>query len=782
VRRHAKASSAAPIQRQARGLGRVFRGGQIPLVLAIAAIALLAIPSLASAFPRGHHFLETFGSSQQPELGGVPAGIAVDQGSGDVYVIDFKDKTLHRYKSNGEPDPFSALSGENVIDGREGADTVPGVEEILSTEGFSLETQVSVAPPGSAGGTAGDIYVTNAFKGQVDVFAPTGAYIASFSPPSLEPYPCGVSVGPAGEVFVGDYYNGVYKLTPTAPGTFTEAANSPFPATHACNVAAGYGASAGAVFYSVLGGAVIKLDATSGDEDYEVFGGPSRGGITVDPTNGHLYVGTVNGEILIGEIVEFEVSGATEALEVSRTPLPGPGASSGLGVNGTSGNLYVARGTVSHKLDVYAPGAGTKTLTVSVTGSGAVSQVGGTTPLSGSISGCEASAGSCSAQYHEGDEPELAATPGANQEPGPWTVEHAAATTCTGLISPCVIEVGGENVTAHASFASEPVLSVNQSGAGTGTLSCEFNGTPGSCAGPHPKGTEVKLSASAASGSELGPIKASGSAAGNCSNESATTGSCEFTLTADSAVGIKFIAPGLVVFLGGSAEGSVTSTSPNTSINCGATCSAPYADGTVVTLEAHPSSGAVFAGWIGCQHTGATTCETTIEGESEVTAVFIKNGVAGPAGPTGPTGPQGNPGATGPTGPTGPKGPAGPAGATGAQGAQGAAGANGAQGAKGDTGAQGPQGPAGASAKVTCKVKGKKVTCTVKYSKSATTQSLRWRLMRGEYSIAHGTTKGALRLNLSHLRAGRYVLHTGNKSTAIVVAPRGADRNGGGAR
>ena len=495
--RQTKASSAGSTKRQAKGLGRVFRGGQALLVLAIAAIALLAIPSLASAFPRGHHFLETFGSAQQPELG-VPAGIAIDQGSGDVYVVNFPDQTLHRFKPNGEPDPFSALSGENVIDGREGADEVPGVEEILT--GGNSERQVSIAPPGSAGGTAGDIYVTNAEWEQVDIFAPTGAYLGSTS----SSYPCGVSVGSAGEVFIGDYFGGVYKLTPTAPGVFTNAANSPFPATTPCNVAAGYGASAGSVFYSVQRPSGHKLDATSGTEDYEVFGGPSRGGISVDPTNGHLYVGNASTH----EIVEFDASGATEALEVSRTLLPG-GGSSGLSVNGTSGNLYVARGTTSHTLEVFAPGAGTKTLTVSVTGSGKVSQSGGPTPLSGSISGCEASAGSCSAQYHEGDEPEFEATPGANQELGPWTVEHAAATTCTGSTSPCVVEVGSENATAKASFLPLPVLSINQSGAGTGTIACEFNGTPGGCCGPHPKGTEVKLSASAASGSELGPIKAS---------------------------------------------------------------------------------------------------------------------------------------------------------------------------------------------------------------------------------------------------------------------------------
>ena len=361
----------------------------------------------------------------------------------------------------------------------------------------------------------------------------------------------------------------------------------------------------------------------------------------------------------------------------------------------------------------------------------------------------------------------LKATPAAGSELVSWTVdkredwfecpfEAVGPTTCI-----VYNEEEGEGFEWEitATFALEPVLSINQSGAGTGTVTCEFDGTPGSCAGPHPDGTEVKISASPDSGSTLGPVSGSGSASGCGASP------CEFKLEGDSAFNVKFIAPGLNVFLGGSAEGSVTSTSPNTAINCGATCSAPYANGTVVALEAHPNSGAVFAGWIGCRHTGATTCETTIEGESEVTAVFLKNGVVGP---TGPTGPQGTQGKTGPTG---------AAGATGAQGAQGATGATGAQGAKGDTGATGPQGPAGANGKVTCKVKGKKVTCTVKYAK-ASTQSLRWKLMRGDHAISHGTTKGALRLDLSNLRAGHYTLQAGGKSTSIVIAPSDHDRGG----
>ncbi len=237
--------------------------------------------------------------------------MAVDPSTGDVYVVDLADKRLYRYKPNGEAAPFSALAGSNVIDGASGPDEVPVVKEILSTEveNDDSEVEVAIAPPGSPGGTAGDIYVTNGDDGQIDVFASTGAYVGKVA----SSFPCGVSVGPEGDVYVGDYYDGVYKLIPTAPGTFSAAGGSPFSATNACNVAAGYGSSAGSVFYGTLGGPIFKLNASNGQLDYEVFAGAARTGFSVDPATGHLLVDDEEGA---ATLKEFDVSGPTEATEV----------------------------------------------------------------------------------------------------------------------------------------------------------------------------------------------------------------------------------------------------------------------------------------------------------------------------------------------------------------------------------------------------------------------------------------------------------------------------------
>jgi uncharacterized repeat protein (TIGR02543 family) len=78
--------------------------------------------------------------------------------------------------------------------------------------------------------------------------------------------------------------------------------------------------------------------------------------------------------------------------------------------------------------------------------------------------------------------------------------------------------------------------------------------------------------------------------------------------------------PALSVTLNGG--GAVTSSPAG--INCGTTCSAPYAQGTSVTLTATPASGFVFSGWSGdgtCSGT-STTCSVTMNAAHTVTATF----------------------------------------------------------------------------------------------------------------------------------------------------------------
>src|SRR5258706_287699 len=78
----------------------------------------------------------------------------------------------------------------------------------------------------------------------------------------------------------------------------------------------------------------------------------------------------------------------------------------------------------------------------------------------------------------------------------------------------------------------------------------------------------------------------------------------------------------LTVTKAGSGAGSVTSNV--TGINCGATCSANFNPGTVVTLSAAAANDSVFTGWSrACSGTGS--CMVTMDSAKAVTATFDGN-------------------------------------------------------------------------------------------------------------------------------------------------------------
>jgi photosystem II stability/assembly factor-like uncharacterized protein len=77
-------------------------------------------------------------------------------------------------------------------------------------------------------------------------------------------------------------------------------------------------------------------------------------------------------------------------------------------------------------------------------------------------------------------------------------------------------------------------------------------------------------------------------------------------------------------------NGSGTVTLAAASINCGATCTGNVAAGTVVTITAAPATGSFFAGWVGCAATSNTTCTTTVNSATSITATFNTTPVALP--------------------------------------------------------------------------------------------------------------------------------------------------------
>lgn len=135
--------------------------------------------------------------------------IAVDPASHDVYLADFNEPKLgrlYRFTSSGAPDNYTAGAGA-------GKNYIPKL-------GLSLASSIAIAPPGAAGGTAGDVYLADNDstisndRGRVLIFSPSGELLGKIEPPSDgNPYPheeqglyariCCVATDPAGNVYVG---------------------------------------------------------------------------------------------------------------------------------------------------------------------------------------------------------------------------------------------------------------------------------------------------------------------------------------------------------------------------------------------------------------------------------------------------------------------------------------------------------------------------------------------------------------------------------------------------
>jgi hypothetical protein len=343
------------------------------------------MPAAASATVL-HPFLGALGSAVQPNFTEAE-GLAVDQASGDLFVIDAGNReegegTVSRWNSDGSPDNFSAL-GTNVIDGDEGgADETP--EKGLL---FRFPEEVQVAVDNSGGATEGRIYVTQAAAGVVDIFAPDGSFIGQLTESSegVLKEPCGVGVDPAGNVYVGDFSGQIHKFgSPPVNGTSTE-----FSFSANCTLAAGAGASNGFIFPAHLLESVAKLDSGfgSGAEKYIVDPGPTTT-VTVDPGTGNVFVASGS------EVREYDASGPTEA-----TPLvpiaPGGEQVTGIAVDEASGNIYLSRAD-SPTIEVWGPGA---VFPEAITE--AASVVNGTVTLHGVVSAAEGPPATCAFEFVE---------------------------------------------------------------------------------------------------------------------------------------------------------------------------------------------------------------------------------------------------------------------------------------------------------------------------------------------------------------------------------------------
>jgi hypothetical protein len=271
---------------------------------------------------------------------------------------------------------------------------------------------------------------------------------------------------------------------------------------------------------------------------------------------------------------------------------------------------------------IFAAGASSHTLTVTVAGNGTV------TGASGAISCTSAGGSTCTATVAANSSVTLTAT-------GSFTSWGGA---CSGSLATCTFTMTGDKFVS-AQFAGSGTgetvpLTVSVSGDGRvsgGGINCGEGAT--TCSVNVASGTAVSLTAAPGSGSQFTGW------AGACSG---TSSSCTLTMTAARSVTATF-APSSTPPAGGSSVQlvlevrgkGVVSASGGTCAGTGSgtTCNQSYASGTEVRLTATPQSGETFTGWSGACSGTVPTCTITLSSASSVTATF--SGARTPAGAKG---------------------------------------------------------------------------------------------------------------------------------------------------
>jgi hypothetical protein len=160
-------------------------------------------------------------------------------------------------------------------------------------------------------------------------------------------------------------------------------------------------------------------------------------------------------------------------------------------------------------------------------------------------------------------------------------------------------------------------LTVSKAGTGSGTVTSSPTGIACgvTCSASYNAGTVVTLTAGPAADSTFAGWNGAG-----CSG----TGACTVTMTAATTVTATFTRQTFPLTVDRAGTGSGTVTSSPAGINCGATCSASYDSGTVVTLTAAAAGDSTFTGWSGGGCAGTGVCTVTMTAATTVTATFTR--------------------------------------------------------------------------------------------------------------------------------------------------------------
>jgi DNA-binding beta-propeller fold protein YncE len=291
--------------------------GALAAALAIALLGVLLCAASASA-TSGHRYSGQFSTpgSAPGELN-APAGLAIRQSTGDLWVVDAGNARVEHFDASGV-----------FLDGFDGAATP--ATAFSSPQGIAVDQ------------SSGDIYVADAGNNAVDVFDDTGAYVsqldASGTPATVFSGPQGVAVDPVdGSVYVADTNNNVVDVFDDT-GAFVSSFDgssapdaSPFASPTQLAVDASHH-----VYVNDSGKGRLERYSDQGATFDAIFDSTSPAAVTADPTSDEVYVGE-NGP------AGYQITHFTSAGDAVFTfGPPHIGTAQGLAVNATTGSVYVA--------------------------------------------------------------------------------------------------------------------------------------------------------------------------------------------------------------------------------------------------------------------------------------------------------------------------------------------------------------------------------------------------------------------------------------------------------
>jgi DNA-binding beta-propeller fold protein YncE len=344
------------------------------LSLLLSAAALWCAPAQALT-QRGHVFDFSFGGdgSGAGQLS-APDGIAVDETTGDVYVVDRANQRIDRFGANGE---FIAAWGWGVQNGQkefeiceascEAGIAGAGKGQLSSPEAIAVDNSTSPADP-----SKGDVYVVADGRlehGRLAKFTAEGEPLGSIKQEGdeakWEGTLDGVAVDASGTLYVyrGTEAEGHIERFSDAernqfeepsletsvscpkPGFAVDSVGDTLYVDHeeenreeACPFEEGEPARP-------VVGAQLEIDAESTETIISALDPSPTTAIAAEPSSGDVYVENV------GTVAEFNRAGSL----IQSLPLPGEGpAGSGIAVNGASGDVYVAD-IAGNKVDVFEP-------------------------------------------------------------------------------------------------------------------------------------------------------------------------------------------------------------------------------------------------------------------------------------------------------------------------------------------------------------------------------------------------------------------------------------------